>query len=127
MSFAASPSGSQPDAAVTNEATPAAEPDLIERVLQETLTASATGAPLDSHEMAALQDVARRHRGADLTSQPVLVDLVAALLQARFSALAGRGPLCQTLAERIAETLWGDPLSQQRLYLLWARLTEAVP
>jgi len=43
------------------EPEPRASGDLLERVLQETLSATARGQPLEAAEMAALLDVARRH------------------------------------------------------------------
>jgi hypothetical protein len=100
--------------------------DLMERVLQETLSATAQGQPLAESDMAALLEVARRHRGAALTLEPVAVDLVQALLRVRFATVAAADGLRLAAARRIAATLLEDPPSHDRLLVFWGRLSEAV-
>lgn len=97
----------------------------MDRVLRETLAAADPDAPLEAAELEALLQVARRHGNADLSLQPVAVELVEAVLWTRFRAVSGRGDLWQSLAVRIAATLWEDPTSRGRLQVLWSRLTEA--
>ena len=109
-----------------SEPEPRATGDLMERVLQETLSATARGQPLDAAEMAALLDVARRHAGAALSLEPVAVDLVQALLQVRFASLVTEAEFRLAAATRIATTLWDDPPSHDRLEVFWNRLSEAV-
>jgi hypothetical protein len=70
-----------------------------------------------------LRDVARRHRGEALSQSPIVVELVAASLHPSFSTLAG--PRAAEMTEQIAETLWNDPPSHERLTALWNSLHEA--
>ena len=97
----------------------------MERVVQETLAATEQDGPWDGATVEALQGVARQYAGAPWALQPVLVALVRAVLSVRLAALVSPAESWQTMAQRIAETLWEDPRSQERLRTLWTRLTEA--
>ncbi len=99
--------------------------DLLERVLQATLSATADGQPLDPAELAALRDVARRHRGAAVTLPLVADDLVQTLLRVRFANLEATAGFWRAAVERIAGSLLDDPTARDRLQALWAQLSEA--
>jgi len=118
--------GPLPDQTPAPPPDPTEEAGLMQRVLRETLAVTEADVPLDTAELTALEDVARRFIDAALSLHPVVVALVGAILSARFGYLACRPEVCQAVSLRIAETLWEDPASQARLLRLWARLTEAV-
>jgi hypothetical protein len=118
--------GAVSESLTTPHSEPVSEPGLMERVLRETLAVTDPDAPLDAAQWGDLQAVARRYAGEPLSMDPVLVLLVQAILGARFAALPRRDELGESVARRIAETLWDDPPSQARLHRLWAHLTEAV-
>ncbi len=132
MSTGSMPSGDssgrlQPEAA--NDAVPA-ERSLLERVLQQTLAAQ-SDAPREVAELALLQAVARRHRGSPFSQEPVLVDLVGAILQAQFPAgavgSAGAGGVeFNSAVVHVAEVLFHDPVSQARLQAFWNRLMDSL-
>ncbi len=97
----------------------------MERVVQETLAAAEQDGPGDGATVEALQGVARQYAGVPFALQPVLVAMVRAVLSVRFGALMSPAESWQNMTQRIAETLWEDPRSQDRLQTLWTRLNEA--
>ena len=102
-----------------------ADGGLLEQVLQETLFGSGDKGSLDEPLMASLVEVARRHQGQLLTLEPVLVDLVQAIVRINLSHLAAKDADWQAMSRQIAATLWEDELSQARLERFWNRLSEA--
>ena len=102
-----------------------ADGPLLERVLLETAS-SADVIALGDEDWQALLSVARRHSGLPFSREPVLVDMVEALLCRRLTNSAGAAQDWQPMRERIATTLLEDPPSCERLESLWGRLCEAV-
>jgi hypothetical protein len=100
------------------------EQGLLEQVLQETLFAAGEGESMNEPQMAALVEVARRHQGRPLSLDPVIVDLVRAILHVNFNRFAASDALRQVMSRQIAETLWEDHRSQERLERFWTRLSE---
>ena len=98
------------------------DPELLERVLQETFSAVISDDPLAKTDRDVLTEVALRYPGQPLCLQPVATELVFALLRThlgRFESFVQAG---NTLAARIAETLMEDPEARKRLGSLWDRL-----
>jgi hypothetical protein len=102
-----------------------AEGGLLEQVLQETLFGSGEKGSLDEPLMASLVEVARRHSGRPLMLDPVLVDLVQAIVRINLGHRAGKDADWQAMSRQIATTLWEDEPSQARLERFWNRLSEA--
>ena len=103
----------------------AADGGLLEQVLQATLFCSGEGGSPDEPLMASLVEVARRHQGRPLSLDPVLTDLIQAIVRINLSHLAGRDADWQAMSRQIAATLWEDQRSQERLERFWTRLSEA--
>ena len=112
----------QPASAPQSPSEPAADPDLLERVLQETSELCSTGGPLEGAEREALEEVARRHHGEPLSLDPIGIELVQAVLQSHFPAQPHASQLWQALTVQIALTLFEDPASHDRLQSLWVGL-----
>jgi hypothetical protein len=102
-----------------------ADGGLLEKVLQATLFGSGDGGSPDEPLMASLVEVARRHQGRPLSLDPVLVDLIQAIVRINLSHLAGRDADWHAMSRQIAATLWEDQRSQERLERFWTRLSEA--
>lgn len=96
---------------------------LLEKVLQQTQLGS-EGSP-DEPLMAALLDVARRHKGRPLALDPVLVDLIEAIVRINLGQRAVKDADLGLMPRQIAETLWEDLPSRDRLERFWTRLAEA--
>lgn len=104
---------------------PTPDRDLFDQVLEETRTAFDADKRLDVAAVAALHEVARRHRRDCLNVDPVLLELVESILQVRFPGLWRRDTYWTTMARQVAETLFEDPSSRARLDLFWSRLLGA--
>ncbi len=101
---------------------PAGDPDLLERVLQETAEIYSIDEPLSAADQTAMREVAGRHRGEPLTLDPIGVELVQAVLQSHFPAQPHESQLWHAMTAQIALTLFDDPVSHERLQAMWIRL-----
>lgn len=100
---------------------------LLESVLRQTLQESSSPEDLDPTEKAALMEVAARHRGAALTPDPIVVELVEAILTAHFRNLSGSAELFSSISGEIAQSLFDDPAARPRLEAFWDRLCTTSP
>jgi hypothetical protein len=129
-SSASSPEGLPYDPrTVSDEPTgPQATPEsaeFLDNVLQETLAVCTSDEPLDRAEMQRFLEVARRHRGQLLAADPVVGELVFAVLAGHFAGQQGE-EFWRATAARIARTLLADPTARARLERFWGRLCEEV-
>lgn len=74
--------------------------------------------------MEAIQEVARRHRNAPFALDPVLVELVQTILRIQFGDHPEWAAAWQGASGPVAQTLYEDPVSRERLELLWNRLSK---
>lgn len=99
----------------------------LEQVLHETLAKLGEGGETDTADMAALHEVAVRHRDRPFGLDPVAVDLVRAVLGQRFQSLLSSDSTWQEMVRQIAQTLFEDAPSHARLESLWRKLREDRP
>jgi len=109
-----------PQAATSGQA--GADPRVLERVLEWAEATLRSDDPLEVADIEAVRQVARRHPGAGLVLDPVVVELVRAMLQAQFHAHPDWFPVWESASVVIGRTLFEDPESRQRLEVLWDRL-----
>jgi hypothetical protein len=102
----------------------AVDPALLEQVLEHTALAVEQSETADPADVAALVEVARRHRGRALTAEPVIADMVGAVLGAQMRSWFPLEEDWRTMIASIARTLDDDPPSRRRLENLWAGLLE---
>jgi hypothetical protein len=98
--------------------------DLLDSVLRQTAPSSSADDAPTAADMVALRDVADRHRGKKLVVQPIVVELVQAVLSEQFQPVVASGESWDTMCSGIAQTLFDDPVSRDRLDSLWSRLSE---
>lgn len=98
--------------------------DILESVLEHTSEACADDHGLDPAQRQALVEVARRYRGQPLVPVPIVSELVHAMLVSEFRDRPEWFSAWGGVAGRVAQTLWDDHLSRQRLEALWSRLAE---
>lgn len=99
------------------------DPSLLESVLRQTAALTENEEPVDDEEMAAVEEVARRLKGHAFALDPVVVDLVGAMLLVEFGRQWTSPGLWEVVSRRIARTLFEDPRSRARLETLWTRLS----
>lgn len=102
-----------------------AEPQLLEQVIRQTLMLDQSSAAENEAQIQALHAVAVRHRGVEFALDPIAVEMVQAIFSAQFSGPSAASDRWQAISRRVAETLYEDPVSRDRLAALWARLAEA--
>jgi hypothetical protein len=98
---------------------------LLEAVLHATLTVCASDEPLDPSDLQRLREVARRHAECSAVTEPILVELVRAVLEGHFAdgdVWEAMGPV---IAVQIAQTLLDDPPAKARIERFWKRLLGA--
>jgi len=105
-------------------ANPLDDPELLEAVLRETLASNAPGEPLAPADWKSLSEVVERHRGQPFAREPIVSDLVGALLRERLTSWGLNEPAQSDMSALIADTLYEDHASRDRLRVLWERLCE---
>jgi hypothetical protein len=106
---------------------PPIDASLWEDVLQHTAEVDALGPPLTSSEQEALCDVARRYQGCPLTLQPVAAALVQAVVMPQCPTGQNAAEFWQEAFVQIAQTQLDDPVTHDRLALLWSELQGGRP
>lgn len=101
------------------------DPALLERVVKQTLAAADEQDASTSADLQRLRMVAHRRKGQNLVLEPVVIEMVRAMLGAEFAGLDADPERFREISMRIARTLIDDPVSCKRLENLWARLAES--
>lgn len=100
-------------------------PDFLKEVMSQTVAGITSTRELSPKVFTALLEVAKRHPGEPLTLDPIAIELVGACLSVQMPAIAAREALSRRMYAWVASSLLDDPVAQQRLSELWARLGEA--
>ncbi len=98
--------------------------ELLEQVVAETIAAGNFAASAQERE--ALLAVALRHRGRPLEHEPVVPELVLAILQQRFNRLDLDTAEWHEMAASVADTLLETPDVRAHLQSYWERLGQAL-
>lgn len=98
--------------------------ELLDQVLEATLEMSGADDPLPPEQMRFLVAVARRRSAEPLTVETVM-ELVETVLRLRFRRLIPTSALWDKMIRQIAETIFEDPRTNERMQSFWARLCEA--
>jgi len=95
---------------------------LLERVLQQTAALSDSDEPLGDADREAFLDAARRFRGQPF-GLPVTVELVRAVLSTQFPVRSNASGIHEAIAARVAQSLYDDPPSHDRLEAFWVGIS----
>jgi hypothetical protein len=105
------------------QADQAVDQGLLESVLRQTEAVCNADDPIDGRDVEAVRAVARRHRGVPFALDPVLVELVQAVLRGQLQSALNSPEAWRAICVRVAQTLFEDPASHDRLRAFWARLS----
>ncbi|HWB11632.1 MAG TPA: hypothetical protein VG826_20545 [Pirellulales bacterium] len=100
---------------------------LLDEILQQTLRRPDQPRPQVADELAALAQVARRYPDQALTVQPILEELIDAILAPQLAAMSLPPAAKQGMVAELARTLYDDSASRERLEALWNSLLEKKP
>ncbi len=95
----------------------------LEKVLSETLS-DKPAEPLHDRELQALLSVAKRHRNAAISLEPIVVELVESILRSRLMRVEAPAEYWREMSLAIATTLFETPAVKTRLTGLWSSLLE---
>jgi hypothetical protein len=108
---------------------PASEPAVGSRMLDQILALTAGGPPktgfVEPDDLRAMRDVAKTLAGQPFSREPVVSELINAILQVQFQKAQIPSTTVRAMAQYIATTLYDDPPSRQRLEALWASLSQS--
>lgn len=129
------PRPAEPQAAETRAAGPPAEEltarpprqNLLDQILTETALGELSDGQYSGEDAKLLREVAARYPTEAFDLEPVAVELVRAVVGEPFRELIGGHEQWCSMTYEIAQTLFDDPRSRQRLQSLWNRLREAAP
>lgn len=108
---------------------------LLDRILEQTLrwagappaAEGGPGRPQVAEELEALVQVARRYPDQAFTVQPILEELIEAILDPQLGAMSLSPAARQTMVAELARTLYDDDASRERLAAFWNALLERKP
>ena len=100
-----------------------ADASLLESVLRQTAQMADLDEPPSRVEMEAVEEVGRRLAGHPFALDPVVVELVGAMLLVQYGSQWNSPGLWRVVSERIAGRIFEDPLSRERMERLWDRLS----
>ncbi len=120
------PSGGRPAGEKAADGAGAAplDPALLERVVKQTLAAADVQDESTNADLQRLRSIAHRRKGQNLVLEPVVIEMVRAMLGAEFAGLDADPERFREISMKIARALLDDPVSCQRLENLWSRLAE---
>jgi hypothetical protein len=129
MSQGASGSSDASDARNTDAAAPSSaqtpfDPALFERVVRQTLAMAEDNDAETSADLQKLRVIAHRRKGQHLMLEPVVIEMVMAMLGSNFAGLDADPERYREIAMKIARTLLDDPVASKRMENLWVRLAE---
>lgn len=118
------PAGDRPAGAPTRPPGQRVDPALLEKVLQQTLSAADDAIQVDPVHVQRLRAVAHRRGSQPLMVEPTVVELVRAVLGAEFAGLAEDPERFRAMTVEIARALMDDPVASKRLEGMWKRLCD---
>lgn len=100
--------------------------ETLDAVLRETAAEYLAGASENPATAPGLLQVARKHSQREIGLDPIVVDLVEAVLAERLEISPEKQKVWRPVVAAVAQTLWEDAASRTRLARLWHRLHEAL-
>ena len=113
-----------PTAASPSASSAEMEPGLLDSIVQQTAAALDELTLVQTRDLPRLREIARRHGGDTLTLDPILIELIEALLATNLPLLARSATLRSKVARAVSQTLFDNPVCRGRLELLWSQLLD---
>ncbi len=102
----------------------AVDEKLLDAVMHQTAASLDEQALASMADLPKLREIARRHPSDTLTLDPILVELIAAILETHLSPVCRTDAMRTRIAREIARPLFENPVSRGRLELLWSQLLD---
>ena len=105
------------------EAKPAVGSEMLDQILELALGGSPQAGFVEPDDVTAMRKVAKTLAGQSFALEPVVVELIHAVLQVQFRKAGIPSATVRAMALQIATTLYDDPSARARLEALWAGLS----
>ena len=103
----------------------ASEMPLLDAIVNQTVAALDEQSFANMVDLPRLVEVARRYHDCDsLSFNPILIELIEAILQSHVPQVSERAELRTKVASAVARPLFDNPVSRGRLELLWSQLLD---
>lgn len=101
------------------------EMPLLDAIVSQTTAALDEQAFANMVDLPRLVEVARRHHECDVLSfDPILIELIEAILQTHMPQVGAHAELRAKVATAVARPLFDNPVSRGRLEHLWSQLLD---
>jgi hypothetical protein len=119
--------GPTPRPAAPSEGKAESEPAVGSHMLDQILELTSGGEPragfVEPADVLAMREVAKTLAGQPFALEPVVVELIYAVLELQFHKAGVPSATVRQMARQIATTLYDDPAARERLEALWSRLS----
>lgn len=113
------------EASVSSSVGPqASEERLLDAIMHQTAAVLDEKTLAQTVDLPRLREVALRHPSDSLTFDPILIELLEAILETRLPQISQLGGARKKMARAIAQPLFENPVSRGRLELLWSQLLD---
>jgi hypothetical protein len=102
---------------------PAVGSHMLDQILELTSGGEPKAGFVEPADVAAMRDVAKALGGQPFSLEPVVVELIHAVLELQFQKAGIPSATVRQMARQVATTLYDDPQARQRLETLWSRLS----
>lgn len=100
------------------------ESSLLDAIVQQTVAALDEQTLAQTRDLPCLREIARRHDSDVLTLDPILIELIEALLETHLPQLARSATFRSKVARSVSQSLFDNPVCRGRLELLWSQLLD---
>ncbi len=112
------------DLTETGQSSAAREERLLDAVVTQTAAILDEQTLAHTVDLPRLREVALRHPSDSLTLEPILVELLEAILATHLPLISEVGGARTKMARAVARPLFENPVSRGRLELLWSQLLD---
>lgn len=102
------------------------EPGLLEMVVEQTVASLDEQSLAETLALPRMREIAQRYVDEALTVEPILMELIEAVLETHLPPLARAGSLKSKVVRAVSQTLFDNPVCRGRLELLWSQLLDSV-
>lgn len=102
----------------------AVDEELMDAVLRQTAAALDERSLASMVDLPKLREIARRHPSDTLSLDPILVEMIAVILETHLSKVCRTDAMRTRIAQEVARPLFENPVSRGRLELLWSQLLD---
>ena len=96
---------------------------MLDQILELALGGAPQAGFVEPEDVTAMRKVAKSLAGHSFALEPVVVELIHAVLQLQFQKAGIPSATVHAMARQIATTLYDDPSARARLEALWAGLS----